>query len=283
MTIDSHQHFWTYGPPRHKWITNDMALLKRDFLPDEFDRELDANSVDASVLVQVNQYEKETRFLLELADRSPRIAGVVGWTDLHSSDLAENLRHYSQYKKLRGFRQFSPIPHDRFLRGGDFLNGVSMLHQFGFTFDILIYPKQLPGAINLVSQLPEQRFVLDHLAKPEIKAHIIEPWAERIRTLAQAKNVYCKLSGMVTEADWKNWKPEEFTPYLDVVFEAFGPQRLMFGSDWPVCLLAASYSQVKQLIDSYVDAHAPQHKADIFGGNAMRFYGLKATTHGLAA
>jgi L-fuconolactonase len=167
--------------------------------------------------------------------------------------------------------------------GRDFTRGISLLREYGFAYDILVYPKQLPAAIELAARFPEQRFVVDHLAKPLIKDGCREPWTSYMRTISQNANVFCKLSGLVTEADWLHWKREDIDPYLDVVFEAFGPERLMFGSDWPVCLLAASYRQVKQLIETYVEAHAAQHKENIFSGNAIRFYGLKAVPRGLAA
>ena len=284
MTIDSHQHFWKYDPARDGWITDEMSRLKRDFLPEDFEHECKANGIDGSIAVQADQSENETLFLLDLAKRSERIAGVVGWVDLRSPAAEERLQFFSHHKKLRGFRHIAQgEPDDQFLVGREFARGISLLRDFGFTYDILIYPKQLPAAIELVSRFPEQPFVVDHLAKPPIKAGGREPWASYMRTIAQNKNVFCKLSGMVTEADWVHWKPEELRPYLDVVFEAFGPERLMFGSDWPVCLLSASYRQVKQIIESYVVANCGQHKEKIFGGNAIRFYGLRAATHGSAA
>lgn len=284
VIIDAHQHFWRYNPARDGWITNEMPALRRDFLPGEFADTLDANGVSASIAVQTDQSEDETTFLLDLAEHDQRIAAVVGWLDLQSPRLEERLRHFSQHKKLRGVRHIAQSePDDRFLLSSNFLSGVSLLREFGFTYDILIYPKQLPAAIELVSRFPEQRFVLDHLGKPEVKAKRCDPWAGQVRTLAQCKNVFCKLSGLVTEADWKLWKPRDFTPHLDAVFESFGPNRLMFGSDWPVCLLAASYSQVKQIIETYVNAHAQQHKENIFAVNAIQFYGLEAAAHGLAA
>lgn len=284
MTIDSHQHFWRYDAARDAWITAAMSLLKRDFLPEELEHECDANGIDGSIAVQADQSEEETLFLLELAGRNKRVVGVVGWVDLRSPRIEERLQHFSRFKKLCGFRHVAQAePDDRFLVGSDFLRGVAHLPELGFTYDILVYPKQLPAVIELVSRFPEQRFVVDHLAKPEIKTGRREPWAAHIRTLGQNKNVFCKVSGLVTEADWLRWKPEDIRPYLDVVFEAFGSERLMFGSDWPVCLLAASYRQVKQLIETYVQALSTTQKKDIFGGNAVRFYGLKAVPHGLAA
>jgi L-fuconolactonase len=284
MKIDSHQHFWRYNPTRDAWITDDMSILKRDFLPEELALECKANGIDASIAVQADQSENETLFLLELARGNPRIAGVVGWIDLASANVEERLLYFSRYEKLRGFRHIVQVePDNRFLAQPDFVRGVSRLRQFGFTYDILIYPKQLPAAIELVSKFPEQRFVIDHLAKPEIKSHDIKFWAEHIRCIAQSPNVLCKLSGLVTEAGWRNWKPADFKPYLDVVFDAFGADRLMFGSDWPVCLLAATYAQVKRVIEDYLHACTAAQKENIFGGNAIRFYNLKEFANGLAA
>jgi len=284
MKIDSHQHFWRYNPVRDAWITDEMAVLKQDFLPEQFARECAANGIDASVAVQADQSENETNFLLELANLNDRIAGVVGWVDLLSPRVVERLEHLSHFEKLRGFRHVAQAEKDeRFLAREDFVKGVAQLRQFGFTYDILVYPKQLPAAIELVSRVPEQRFVVDHLAKPQIKTKKTEPWAAQMKEIAQNKNVFCKVSGMVTEADWHNWKPEDFKPYLHGVFEAFGAERLMFGSDWPVCLVAASYRQVKQLIEDYVKGYSEADKDKIFGGNAEKFYRLKAAQHGLAA
>jgi|SRR5579864_2670997 len=283
MTIDSHQHFWGYHPARDAWITDAMSPLKRNFMPEELERECDANGIEGSIAVQVDQSEEETHFLLDLAERYKRIIGVVGWVDLRFADIEQRLQFFSQFKKLCGFRHIAQAEPDDFLVGREFVRGIARLHEYCFTYDILIYPNQLPAAIELVSRFPEQRFVVDHAAKPFIKAGSWEPWASHMRSLAQNTNVFCKVSGLVTEADWVHWKPEDIRPYLDVVFETFGPERLMFGSDWPVCLLAANYGQVKRLVEAYVEANVPEHMADIFGGNAIRFYGLKAVPHGLAA
>ena len=261
-----------------------MSILKRDFLPEELALERNANGIDASIAVQADQSEEETLFLLELAKDSPQIAGVVGWTDLASPNVEERLQFFSRNKKLRGFRHIAQAePDDRFLVRHDFARGVSCLKQFGFTYDILIYPGQLPAAIELVSKFPEQRFVINHLAKPEIKSQDLTFWEMHIRRIAESPNVFCKLSGIVTEADWRKWKAADFKPYLDVVFDAFGADRLMFGSDWPVCLLAASYAQVKQILEDYLHGFAVAQKQNILGGNAIRFYNLKEFANGLAA
>src|SRR5271155_5302587 len=267
MNIDAHQHFWRFDSVRDAWITDSMSILKRDFLPEEFEGECNSNGIDGSIAVQADQSEDETLFLLDLGKQSERIAGVVGWIDLRAPNVEERLQFFSQHKKLRGFRHIAQAePDDQFLVGHDFTRGISILREFGFTYDILIYPKQLPAAIELAARFPEQPFVLDHLAKPLIKDGCREPWASYMRIIAQNTNVFCKVSGLVTEADWLQWKPEDLQPYLDLVFEAFGPERLIFGSDWPVCLLAASYRRVKQLIETYVEAHAAQHKENIFSG-----------------
>jgi L-fuconolactonase len=277
MRVDSHQHFWHYDPIRDAWITDEMAVLKRDFLPSDLLAELRANGIDACVAVQADQSENETRFLLDLAEKHREIAGVVGWVNLADPQLEERLAYLSQFRKLCGFRHIVQAePNDRFVLREDFLRGVGLLARYGFTYDILIYARHLPVANEFVQHFPEQKFVIDHLAKPQIKAREIDAWASGIRAAAKHPNVWCKLSGMVTEADWKHWKPEDFRPYLDVVFESFGIDRLMFGSDWPVCLVGGSYAQVKQIIDDYTQSLSTSDKDNIFGGNATRFYGLAA-------
>ncbi len=280
MTIDSHQHFWRYEPARDAWITDEMSVLKRDFLPADLIPELGANGIDACVAVQADQSEKETLFLLDLAQQCKTIAGVVGWVDLCAPSLPERLQHFSRFQKLRGFRHIVQAePDDRFMIRAEFVRGIAALAEFQFVFDILVYPKQLPAAIELVAKFPGQRFVLDHMAKPAVKAGgragANSAWARHMRAIAAGANVYCKLSGLITEADWRHWRAEDFTPYLDVVFEAFGPDRLMFGSDWPVCLLAGTYRRVKQLIVDYLRDRPDAEKEKIFGANAARFYGLK--------
>lgn len=284
MRVDAHQHFWKFDPARDAWITSEMQAIRRDFLPRDLAPECAAVAIDATIAVQADQSEQETSFLLELAEQSSLVAGVVGWVDLCSPQMEERLRFFSGHKKLRGFRHVAQAePDDRFLMRRDFLRGIRCLREFNFTYDILIYPKQLPAALELVAAVPEQRFAIDHLAKPEIKAGRTKEWEAQIRKIAQNPNVFCKVSGMVTEADWRKWKNADFAPYLDVVFEAFGTERLMFGSDWPVCLVAASYAQVGDIVENYVERNAPAAKQKVFGENAARFYGLKTGQHGLAA
>ncbi|MGB7845286.1 MAG: amidohydrolase family protein [Candidatus Acidiferrum sp.] len=284
MKIDAHQHFWNYDSIRDSWITDTMSLLRRDFSPDDLTPELAANSIDASVAVQAAQSEEETRYLLELADNSEHIAGVVGWVDLCSATVEERLQSFSKFEKLLGLRHIVQAePDKRFLLRQEFLRGIRLLRQFDFTYDILVYPRQLPAAVELTAMFPDQRFVIDHMAKPEITARKTEEWTAHMRSIAANPNVYCKVSGLVTEADWKGWRAEDFKYYLDVVFEVFGTHRLMFGSDWPVCLLAASYRQVVGLVENYVRSNAPADLEDIFGGNAVRFYKLKAIPNGSTA
>ncbi len=271
MKIDAHQHFWRYDPARDRWITEQMRVLKRDYLPDDLCPELAKAGVDATVAVQTDQSERETEFLLQLADANPMIAGVVGWVDLCARNVEERLTHFSQFRKLRGFRHIAQSePDDRFLVRESFLRGIASLASFEFTYDILIYPRQLEAAAELVERFPDQRFVIDHMAKPLIKSGATEPWATRMRRIARCENVFCKVSGLITEADWRNWRPAEFRPYLDVVFDAFGTDRLMFGSDWPVCLLAGTYQQVHDLVATYASSDHDK----IFGLNAASFYGL---------
>src|ERR1044072_4819235 len=276
MLIDSHQHFWHYDRKRYAWITDDMAVLQSDFLPVDLQIEYTANRVDGCVAVQAEQSEGETHFLLDLAETSAFIKGVVGWVDLRDTNLPSRLEHFGQFEKLRGFRHIVQAePDDDFLLGEDFLRGVRMLKDFNFTYDILIYPKQLPAAIKFVEKNPHQALVVDHLAKPFIKDQIISRWRERMQELARHENVYCKVSGLVTEADWQNWRADDFKPYLDSVFAAFGTDRIMFGSDWPVCLVAAGYNQVKSLVEDYLKNFSQAEKEKVFGLNAIRFYRLK--------
>ena len=283
MNIDSHQHFWHYDPGRAAWITDEMSVLKRDLLPEDLIPQLHANHVEGSIAVQAAQSEAETTLLLELAGRFDEIKGVVGWVDFCSPNLPERLEHFSHFDKLLGFRHIVQSETDaRFMLRQDFLTGIGQLQQFEFTYDILIYPHQLPAAIELVERIPPQHFVFDHLAKPLIRSGEISLWAEQIRLLAANPNVYCKLSGLITEADWRRWRRTDFTPYLDVVFDTFGIDRLMFGSDWPVCPLAADYREVKQLIAVYLDDFPIESRDKIFGGNAEMFYGLKTSPYGPA-
>ncbi len=275
MRVDAHQHFWQYNPVRDTWITEEMAVLERDFLPDELENQLAAHGFDGSIAVQADQSEDETIFLLQLAEHHPSVMGVVGWVDLRAADLPERLQYLSGFGRLGGVRHIAQAEPDDFLAREDVVRGIGLLQDFGLTYDILVYPQQLPAALSLVERLPDQRFVVDHAAKPRIRDGEVEPWAAHMRELASYPNVCCKVSGLVTEAHWARWRPEDIYPYLDVVFEAFGPDRLMFGSDWPVCLLAAGYRQVTELIDDYATDISAADRDALFGGTAHRFYGLR--------
>jgi L-fuconolactonase len=277
LRIDAHQHFWIYDESELAWIDESMAALRRNFLPADLQDELSAHDLHGSILVQTRQTVEETLWLLELAEHHPSILGVVGWADLSSPEIAVQLKHLTGNPKLVGLRHIvQSEPDDRFLLRPEFLRGVAALEEFGLAFDILIYARHLPVAIEFVERFPRQRFVLDHMAKPPIKSGEIKTWAAGIRDLAAFPNVFCKLSGLVTEADWKQWTNHDITPYLNVAFESFGPDRLMIGSDWPVCLLAASYSQTINLVQDYILKRAPERAADVFGGNAQRFWRLAA-------
>jgi L-fuconolactonase len=275
MRIDTHQHFWRYNPEEFGWIDDSMATLRRDFLPHNLEPELAAAGFDGSIAVQARQTLDETRWLLELAASSPLILGVVGWVDLRSPDVRAQLDEFAGNPKLLGIRHIvQSEPDDRFLLQPEFLRGISGLEEFDLTYDILIYAKHLPVAAEFVQRFPRQRFLLDHLAKPPIKSGELHPWDSGIRELAKSPNVFCKLSGLVTEADWKNWKPEHIVPFLDVAFDSFGPVRLMIGSDWPVCAVAASYSRVMNVIREYLSKYPSDVQNAVLGENAHRFWKL---------
>jgi len=274
--IDAHQHYWRYNAEEYVWIDESMAALRRDFLPEDLSPELERNGFDGSVLVQVRQTLEETRWFLELAERSPKIVGVVGWVDLCSNDCRSQLERFAKYPKFVGVRHIvQSEPDERFLLREEFGRGIALLEEFDLAYDILIYTKHLPVTAEFVEQFPRQRFVLDHLAKPPIKNREIDEWARGIRRLAAFPNVFCKLSGLVTEADWQHWTPEDIHPYLDVAFEAFGSARLMVGSDWPVCLVAGTYRRVMNVVSKYLERHSSETQDAVLGGNARQFWRLK--------
>lgn len=272
--IDSHQHFWEYDPQQYPWIQADWPIRK-SFLPPDLKPLLDRQGFHACVAVQARQSYPETSWLLRLAEENRFIAGVVGWVDLCSENVEDETRAIAQ-NKLVGVRHVvQDEPDNGFMLRPAFTRGIAVLEGLSLTYDLLIFPKQLPAAIKLVNRFPRQPFVLDHIAKPEIRDATLEPWRTQIRELAQFPNVYCKLSGMVTEARRKNWTPPDFRPYLDVVWEAFGEDRLMIGSDWPVCLLSAEYDRTMQLVQDYLAQFGPAALDKTLGGNALRFYKLK--------
>jgi L-fuconolactonase len=274
--IDAHQHFWQFDPVRDNWITEDMSVIRRDFLPANLKPLLDRNEFDGSVVVQTCQDEADNEFMLRLAAENDFIKGVVGWVDLLVENIEDRLRFYHEnYPKMKGFRHvLQAESDDKFMLRDDFKRGISLLNKYGFTYDILIYPRHIKYASELVSELPAQKFVVDHLAKPYIKLKEINQWQRDIEYLAYYRNVYCKVSGMLTEADWHGWRTEDFTRYLDVVFKAFGTQRVMYGSDWPVCMLAGGYSRALEILQIYASRYSHDEQELFFGGNAVNFYNL---------
>ena len=275
MKIDSHQHFWNYHPVKDAWISDNMKEIQQDFMPADLLPLLQQNDIDGCIAVQADQSKEETHFLLQLAQDNDFIKGVVGWVDFRSNKIEERLQYFSQFEKLKGFRHIvQGEPKDDFLLRDDFCNGIAQLEKYNFTYDLLILPIHLPFAVNFVKRFPKQNFVIDHLAKPNFKANDFSEWERGISELALHKNVYCKVSGMVTEADWKNWKAADFNYCLDVLVSNFGIDRLMFGSDWPVSLLAASYEESTAIVKNYFSKFSRQDQDKIWGANAMKFYNL---------
>jgi L-fuconolactonase len=272
MRLDAHQHFWSYDAAQYPWIPPGSPL-HRSWLPDDLAALQKPLGFDGSIAVQARQVVAESDWLLGLADKHANVKGVVGWVDLRSDRVEADLERLARHPKFVGVRHVvQEEPDDAFMLGKDFQRGISKLAAFGLTYDILIYPKQLEAALRLAENFPAQPFVLDHIAKPFIKAGVSEPWATQLRRLAKLPNVHCKVSGLLTEADHQAWRPEQFRPYLDTVFEAFGPARLMYGSDWPVCLFAGSYEQAYRLVDDHARGLTDQQRAGLFGGNAAAFY-----------
>ncbi len=275
MKIDAHQHFWQFDPIRDSWINEQMSIIQKDFLPKDLLPILQANGLDGCVTVQSDQTEAENMFQLENASQNSFVKGVVGWVDLQSDEVEDRLAFYSQFNKMKGFRHVlqGEAQRDLMLKP-KFLKGIGKLEQFGFTYDILIFPDQLQYLPQFVRAFPNQKFVIDHIAKPDIKNKNIVNWQKEIEAVAALENVSCKISGMVTEADWQLWQPADFTPYLDVVVNAFGTSRVMFGSDWPVCLVAAGYEKMMGIVANYFASFSESEQAHFFGENATNFYSL---------
>jgi L-fuconolactonase len=273
--IDAHQHFWNFDPVRDSWINDEMAIIQRDFTPQDLQTKLEENNLDGSVLVQCDQSEKENEFLLEHANNFDFIKGVVGWVDLQSDDVEDRLAYYHSFNKMKGFRHILQGEAERgmMLRPA-FMKGISKLKNFDFTYDILIYPDQIQYIGEFVKAFPDQKFVIDHIAKPNIKEKNIVEWKKGMEALAEYPNLYCKISGMVTEADWKNRGKDDCNPYMDVIVSSFGTKRIMFGSDWPVCLVAASYQQTMEIVSNYFSSFTETEQQDFFGLNAINFYNL---------
>ncbi len=274
MIIDTHVHFWKYDKIRDAWITNDMKILKQDYVPAHLIPTLKRNDVDGCIAVQASQSEYETHFLVELSKTHPEIKGVVGWVDLLNKNLEERLHFFSGYKIIKGWRHVVQAEPNDFLLREDFQNSIRILAPYKYTYDLLIYHYQLKPALEFVSKFPDQKFVIDHCAKPDIGRKDIDEWKALMKEMARHPNIYCKLSGLLTETKWKQWSPADFYPYLDVVFEAFGTERLMFGSDWPVMLLSGIYVQWKSLLEKYMENFDEEARLNVFGENAIEFYNL---------
>jgi L-fuconolactonase len=276
MKIDTHQHFWKYNERDYVWMSAGMDKLRKDHLPADLLPLMRSADVDATVAVQARQSLEETTWLLQLAGEYPFIRAVVGWVDLCSERVIEQLEHFSRHPNFRGVRHVvHDEPDDEFMLRPSFLNGLGQLKQFGLTYDLLLFPRHLPIAREVVKRFPDQPFVLDHIAKPPVRAGEIEPWARDLKRLAAFPNVYCKISGLVTEAKWDSWKTQDFEPYLDVVLNAFGPQRLMIGTDWPVCTLAAGYKSVIDLEAVYIGNLSADERHAILEKNPIEFYSIQ--------
>jgi L-fuconolactonase len=272
MRIDAHQHFWNYDSERFDWITDDMAALRRNFLPEDLNPILQASQIDGCIAVQAEEQVRETEFLLELSEDHPWILGVVGWAELAQDNLDEVLDQWSNYSRLLGFREVLQSKEPEYMLRKEFIRGIHKLGKRGYTYDLLTYPQQLPAALQLVDACPNQFFVIDHLSKPDIKAGDWKAWKKSLQPFSERELVYAKVSGLVTEADWKKWNPADLFPYLEIALELFGPKRLLFGSDWPVCLAAGQYKEVLGVIESFADQLSAHEKEALFGGTAQEFY-----------
>lgn len=275
MQVDTHVHFWKYNKIRDAWITNDMKTLQQDYLPQTIAQTLKRNDIDSCVAVQADQSEVETLFLMELSKTHDIIKGVVGWVDLQNENIEERLQYFSQFPVIKGWRHVAQVEPNDFLLRKNFQRGIAALQPYAYTYDVLIYHHQLKPALEFISNFPEQKFVIDHCAKPDIRNKKIDEWKMLMQEIAKHPNVYCKLSGLFTEAKWKEWSAGDFYPYLDVVFEAFGTDKLMFGSDWPVILLSGIYVQWKSLLEKYMENFSEEDREKVFGANAMEFYSLR--------
>lgn len=274
MTIDSHVHFWNYDAVRDSWITDEMKILRQDFLPQDVLVHLKENNIDGCVAVQADQQETETLFLCQLSKENDFIKAVIGWIDLRQDDIDKRLQYFSQFPVIKGWRHIVQAELDGFLQGEKFLRGIQALSNYNYTYDLLLYHTQLKQALEFVQRFPQQKFVIDHCAKPGIKNKEIGDWKMYMKEMAAMPNVYCKLSGLITETNWNKWAATDFYPYLDTVFDLFGTNRLLFGSDWPVMLLSGNYRQWKNLVEKYMQNYSANDKEKIFALNAIRFYNL---------
>lgn len=275
MVIDSHQHFWKYERKKHSWIDDKMKVIRKDFMPSDLEKVYQQNNIDGCVAVQADQTSAETDFLLDLSSKNNFIKGVVGWVDLRGNDIETVLEKYRKFEKLKGFRHVVQGEADHnFLLRKDFLRGISALEKHDFTYDILVFPHQLGSVLEFVKRFPNQKFVIDHIAKPYIKDGFFDGWAILMKEIAKQENVFCKVSGMITEADYKTWTQAQLQKYLEVVFTAFGTDRILFGSDWPVCLVAGNYTQVKEIVTNFISKFSKVEQQAVMGNNAIKFYNL---------
>lgn len=275
MVIDSHQHFWKYEPVKHSWIDDDMSVIRRNFSPSDLAKVYQENGIDGCVAVQADQTLEETDFLIDLASINNFIKGIVGWVDLRAENIENVLEKYSTDKIVKGFRHVVQGEADHnFLLRPNFSRGISLLEKHNFTYDILVFPHQLGSVLEFVKKFPHQKFVIDHIAKPYIKDGYFEGWATMMTAIGKHENVSCKMSGMVTEADFITWTPEQIHPYMDTALEAFGSKRILFGSDWPVCLVAGNYSKIKKLTTDFISQLSKIEQNSIMGNNAIEFYNL---------
>lgn len=273
--IDSHQHFWNYDRNRQVWMNEDMEVLKKDFGPKDLEPLLKKCNLDGCVAVQASQSEAENDFLLKMAADSSIVKGIVGWVNLKADNVTERLSFYNQYEIIKGFRHvIQDEPDLNFMLQPDFLNGIKALRDFGYTYDILIFSIHLPNTLELIKKFPDQPFVIDHIAKPEIRNHQYKDWKKELAAVAAFSNVFCKISGMVTEAKWHQWKQEDFEIYLDTVVELFGTERIMYGSDWPVCTLSSSYEDMYKIVNDYFSEFSKDEQNNFFGLNVTKFYRL---------
>ena len=279
MRIDSHQHFWRYKPAEYTWMTEEHQALRHDFLPEALGPLLKEQGFGGSVAVQGREAVTETEWLLLLADEYSFIQAVVGWVDLCASDVERDLDRFAAHPRFKGARMFIHDKSDEdFAARPEFRRGVTLLGTYGLTYDLLLKPPHLDSATRLVDSMPNQKFVVDHSAKPEIRLGRFAAWRAGITEIAKRPNVYCKVSGLVTEADWENWRPSDIFPYLDVVAEAFGSERLMIGSDWPVCLCAGYYPDAISVVRDWSNRLSTSEQAEIFGLTCARFYGIDTST-----
>ena len=275
MRIDAHQHFWQYNSAEYDWIDEQMSLLRRDFLPADLQPLLLENAISGCVAVQARQSLEETHWLLSLAQQHQQILGVVGWIDLSSEQLQSQLDSLQGNPWLKGFRHVLQGEAELdFMLQPAFIRGIECLAERGYSYDILVHAGQLPQVCELVKKLPQMQLVIDHIAKPDIAGGQWQGWAEHMLELGQYQHLYCKVSGLVTEANWQSWNAADIEPYLAHVLQAFGAKRLMFGSDWPVCQVAASYSDCLALVEQFITRECPEQLAAVMGGNAADFYAL---------